>query len=89
LSATEIPARAKDALGRADSVRIKGGGSSEGEPFALDVRYGRDGAAGSLTRNGQTIEPLRIGSTLYVKLRAAFWRSVGGDPAAELLKAGT
>jgi len=86
LSSGEILVKAKDALGRADSVRIKGGGFSEGEQLALDMRYGRDGAVGSLTSNGQTIELLRIGSPVYLKGSAAFWRSIGGNPAAELLK---
>jgi hypothetical protein len=86
LSAAEIAARAKDALRRADSVHIRGGGFTEGEQFALDMRYGRDGAVGSLTSNGQTIEVLRVGSTVYLKGSAAYWRSIGGSPAAELLQ---
>jgi hypothetical protein len=86
LSAKQILAKAKDALSQAGSVRIQGGGFSEGEQFALDMRYGRAGAVGSLTSNGQTIELLRIGRTVYLKGSAAFWRSIGGNPAAELLK---
>jgi len=34
----------------------------------------------------EAIELLRIGSTVYLKGSAAFWRSIGGNPAAELLK---
>jgi hypothetical protein len=86
LPAAEILAKANDAFTRADSVHVKGGGFSEGQQFALDIRYGANGAVGSLTSNGQTIELLRIGSTVYVKGSAAFWRSIGGNPAAELLK---
>jgi hypothetical protein len=86
LSAKEILARAQDALGKAESVHIKGGGFSEGEQFALDMRYGTEGATGTLTANGQTIELLRVASTVYMKGSEAFWRSIGGAQAAELLK---
>jgi hypothetical protein len=86
LSAKDILARAKKALGGARSVHIKGGGFSGGEQFALDMRYGSDGATGSLTSNGQTIELLRVGETVYLKGSEAFWRSIGGGSAAELLK---
>jgi hypothetical protein len=86
LSANGILSKAKDALGQASSVHIKGGGFSEGQQFALDMRYGSAGATGSLTANGQTIELLRVGPTVYLKGTEVFWRSIGGASAAELLK---
>jgi hypothetical protein len=86
LPAKEILARAQQALGRASSVHIKGGGSSEGQQFAIDMRYGAEGAVGSMTTNGQTIELLRVGQTVYLKGTEAFWRSIGGNAVAELLK---
>src|SRR5919198_313921 len=86
LTAKEILARAEEALGSAKSVHIKGDGFSEGEQFAIDMQYGTDAATGSLTINGQTIELLRVSDTVYFKGSAAFWRSIGGSSAAELLK---
>jgi len=86
LSPTEILAKATEALGQAGSVHVKGGGFTEGQQFGLDMKYGPDGANGSVTANGQTIELLRVGSTVYVKASEAFWRSTGQAAAAELLK---
>src|SRR5215475_13402959 len=86
LPATEILAKAKAALTQASSVHIMGGGFSEGQQFALDMRYGTAGAAGSLTANGQVIELRRVRSTVYLEGTEAFWRSVRGTAAAELLK---
>jgi len=87
LPATEILAKAKTALTQASSVHIKGGGVSDGQQFALDMRYGTAGATGSLTINGQVIELLRVGSTAYLKGTEAFWRSSSRSTAvAELLK---
>jgi hypothetical protein len=86
LAAKEILARAQQALGTAKSVHIKGDGFSEGEQFAIDMQYGTGAATGSMTINGQTIELLRIGETVYFKGSPAFWRSIGGASAAELLK---
>jgi hypothetical protein len=86
LSAPEILAKAREALGEAGSVHIKGSGTSKGTPFALDMRYGQDGATGSFSANVPTVELLRVGSTVYMKSSEDFWRSSGGPAAAELLK---
>jgi hypothetical protein len=86
LPATAILTRAQDALRRATSVHIKGGGFSQGEQFALDMRLGPDRATGTVTTNGQPIELRRVSSTLYIKSSPAFWQTLGGAAAAELMK---
>jgi hypothetical protein len=88
LSADEILSKAQQALRDADSVHVKGEGTSDGETFGVDMRFsGSDGATGSLTAGGQTIEMLRIGNTVYLKANEEFWKSTTGSAAAgELLK---
>ena len=82
----QILAKAKTAIESADSVRLKGGGSSGSDTFEVDMRYGADDKAyGTVSSSGQTIELRRIGQTVYLKADAAFWQATGGGEAAKLL----
>ena len=86
LSAKEILAKARTAVDAADSVRLKGGGSSGSDSFEVDMRYGPDDKAyGTVGSGGQTIELRRVGQTVYLKADTAFWQSTGGPQAAKLL----
>lgn len=86
LPATEILAKASAALKAAPSVHLKGSGSSGGQTFEIDMRYGKAAqAVGTVTANKQKIELRRDGRSVYVKADAAFWQSTGGAAAARLL----
>jgi hypothetical protein len=88
LSADEILSKTQQALRDAESVHVKGEGTSDGETFGVDMRFsGSKGATGTLSAEGQTIELLRIGETVYIKADAEFWNSTTGSSAAgELLE---
>jgi hypothetical protein len=87
LSATEIMSRAQAALKKTPSVHLKGNGVSDGERFAIDLHVSDRGGRGTISQSGQTIELLRIGTAVYIKANADFWRTQTGNPgAAELLK---
>lgn len=84
--ATEILSKAQAALKSASSVHLKGSGSSEGQTFEIDMRYGEGQKAfGTITSSGQTIELRRDGQTVYMKADAKFWQSSAGAEAAKLL----
>jgi hypothetical protein len=84
-SADEILTAAKAAFQKAESVRLKGGGTADGETFQIDMAYGPDKALGSVSSSGQKIELRRIGTTVYLKADKAFWTQSAGAAAAELL----
>jgi hypothetical protein len=88
LPAAQILSRAQGALKKAPSVHLKGTVTTDGQRLTLDLRSSDKGGRGTLTQSGQTIEVLRIGSTVYIKANAEFWRAqTGGNAAAtELLK---
>jgi len=82
----EILAKATAAIKAADSVRLKGGGTEEGQNFEIDMHYGSAGQAyGTITSSGQTIELRRVGQVVYLKADAAFWQATAGAEAAKLL----
>lgn len=85
LEAPEILSRAKAAFTKVESVRLSGGGSSSGQTFTVDMRYGPDKAIGTVGNGGQEIELRRIGKTVYLKADKAFWTQSAGAAAAELL----
>jgi hypothetical protein len=85
LPADQILARAKAALKSADSVRIKGTGRESAQTFSLDLRYSGANTAGTLGVGGQTIELRKLGKVVYLKGSREFWRSSGGEAAAQLL----
>ena len=87
LPATEIMSRTQAALKKVPSVRLKGNGVGEGARFAIDLHVSDTGGRGTITQNSQTLEILRIGTTVYIKADADFWRAqTGNAAAAELLK---
>jgi hypothetical protein len=89
LSATEILAKAKVALPKAESVHISGAGSSSGQQFGLDMRIkGSQGGAGTITLDKSKIEVIRIGQTAYLKADEAFWRTQSGNAEAGKLLGG-
>lgn len=87
LSADEILERARTAATEAGSVRIAGEVSQDNESFALDMRVGADGATGTITAQGATLEMLRVGEDHYLKATADAWETLTGEAAAGQLLA--
>jgi hypothetical protein len=85
LTAEQILAKAKSALGAADAVRISGAGSDEGTQVKLDMRYGADGAVGTFFFNGQRLDLLRVGDDVYVKGSPSFWTTFANGQVAKQL----
>ncbi|MEU8124460.1 hypothetical protein AB0C21_37605 [Spirillospora sp. NPDC049024] len=86
LNAAEILSRARKATASAKSLRMRGQVEEEGEKYALDFRYaGKAKATGSFGMGAQNIQITRIGTDLYFKGDDAFWKSIGGKPAVQLL----
>jgi hypothetical protein len=85
-SPAEIVAAAKAAADGAASVHVSGA-VSEGAPLSLDMRLlaGR-GGRGHITQNGLSFELITLGSTVYIKGSADFYRHLGGQAAAQLFQ---
>ncbi|HEY6747889.1 MAG TPA: hypothetical protein VI357_19505 [Mycobacteriales bacterium] len=85
LSAEQILAKAKSALGAADAVRIAGSGTDGGTAVKLDMRYGADGAVGTFIIDGQRLDLLRVSDDVYVKGSTSFWTTFANASVAKLL----
>ncbi len=70
LSAGQILSQARTALQSAPSVRVKGSVVNEGARLMVDLRLSDNGGRATITQAGQTIEVLRIGTTVYIKADA-------------------
>lgn len=82
--AEKFVSEALDAFESAPSAHVSGSSSSGGEQVALDIKYGKDVAIGTITLSGNKIELSKVadGST-YFKGDAKFWTGVG-VPAASV-----
>jgi hypothetical protein len=85
LSAEQILAKAKSALGAADAVHIAGAGTDEGTAVKLDMRYGAHGAVGTFTIDGQRLDLLRVADDVYVKGSTSFWTTFADPSIGKLL----
>lgn len=75
---------ALDAFQNAPSAHVSGQSSSGNEQVALDIKYGKDVAIGTITLSGNKIELSKVADgTTYFKGDAAFWTSAG-VPAASV-----
>jgi hypothetical protein len=83
---TAVVAAAKQAADTATSVHLSGSIAAAGAPTTFDLRLvkGR-GGTGTLSVNGSSFDLIRVGSTIYVKGSAAFYRQFS-PAAAQLLQ---
>ncbi len=70
----------------AKTVRLAGAGTDSGTAVALDIHYGSNGAAGSVTEAGSKIRLIILAKTVYFKAPDAFYRKQAGKNAAAVLK---
>jgi hypothetical protein len=74
LPARTIMKRAEAAIKAADTLRLNGTIVSEGRSISIDMRYGKNATAGSVTTGGAGVAIILIGKTIYTKPSEAFWR---------------
>jgi hypothetical protein len=89
LTASEILAKAKEALQAAKSVHLTGTSKQGTETFELDLRISQSGSAiGTIKVNGDAASLIRIGDALYFKADTGFYTKNGAPAAAAALLAG-
>jgi len=83
----EIVAAAKAAADGAASVHMSFHGVSNGRPLSLDMELlAGKGGRGSISENGFSLEVVLLGGYIYINGSSAFWRSTGGEAAAQLFQ---
>lgn len=86
LRPTKILARARKATLAARTLRLHGTFHDGNKILALDFRYaGAKEAVGDVTMGRERFTLIRIGRSVYFKGDDAFWKSIGGKGAAQLM----
>ncbi len=85
-SATEILTESKAAADNASSVHVSGSIKSGAAPVTIDLDLAAGkGARGEISENGASFKLILVGGTAYISGSKAFYRSLGGAAAAQLL----
>ena len=85
-SATEILTESKAAADSASSVHVSGSIKSGAAPVTIDLALAAGkGARGEISENGASFKLILVGGTAYISGSKAFYRSLGGAAAAQLL----
>lgn len=85
-SATEILTESKAAADSASSVHVSGSIKSGAAPVTIDLNLAAGkGARGEISENGASFKLILVGGTAYISGSKAFYRSLGGAAAAQLL----
>jgi hypothetical protein len=86
-SPNEILAATKVAADAATSVHVSGSIVSSGSPITLDMHLlAGTGGRGGLSEKGLAFQLIETGGTVYIKGSSAFYKSIGGSAAAQLLE---
>ena len=89
LTATQILAKAREAVAGAQSVNVYGSGTSDGSPIALNLKLVKgQGGAGHLAVGGLAFDIVRVGPSAYFKGAASFWSHFTKSPGLQELFAG-
>jgi hypothetical protein len=85
-SPQQILAAARQAAANASTVHVAGSMTDNGKPIQLDLRMdATQGAVGRIAESGQSFQLIRVGTAVYIKGTKAFYKSIGGPAAAQLL----
>jgi hypothetical protein len=85
-SATEILSESKAVADSASSVHVSGSIKSGAAPVTIDLNLvAGKGARGEISENGASFKLILVGGTAYISGSPAFYRSLGGVAAAQLL----
>jgi hypothetical protein len=79
LSAEEILAKAVTAVANAPSVHLKGDFTSEGEKTTVDIKLKQKDGVGTISFSGSTLEITKVGTEVFLKADANFWKTFAGD----------
>lgn len=86
-SATQIVAASKQSIQGITSVHVAGATTSDNTPLALDLKLvAGKGGTGQMTIQGQTLNIVTLGQSVYIKADAAFWTKFANAQAAGVLK---
>jgi len=84
-SPRQILAKATSAVVGAQSFKVTGIVHDKGQTTALAVTASKNGNGfGTVSLNGQTVQIVKVGGSLYFRAGAAFWRKQSGAQAASL-----
>lgn len=83
LPAEKIQSTAREAAGKAESVRLTGNLVTKGRTYRLDMRLKENGGTGSVSTKGATFRLLRVGQSLYLKADAGFWAHGDGGKQSD------
>jgi hypothetical protein len=85
-SATQILSESKAAADSASSVHVSGSITSGATPITIDLNLAAGkGARGEISENGASFKLILVGGTAYISGSPAFYHSLGGAAAAQLL----
>jgi hypothetical protein len=86
-TAEQIADDAQQAAETARAVHVTGSVAQSVGRLTVDMRLVKDaGAKGTISLRGGKVGLVRVGSKVYMKGNGAFWRAIGGEAAAQLLK---
>lgn len=85
LGVDEIFAEAQEAIDAAETARIVGTGSIEGEAMELDLTYGPDSGVGTIGLGGAEFELTSVDGNVYMFGSSATWEQLGGGAFASML----
>ena len=79
-SGPQVAKAAADALEKAGSVHVKGDLTEDGTQGSIDLQLQGDDSAGTISIQGQAVQLISTGGTVYAQAPAAFW-TANGVPA--------
>lgn len=82
---TQVTQAAVAALKAAKSVRLVGETREGGRLLKIDFRFQGPDTAGTMARDGERAEIVKVGGTTYLKADRRFYQSAGGGAAADLV----
>lgn len=85
LGVDEILAEAQEAIDAAETARIVGSGTLEGETMDLDLTYGVDSAIGAIGVGGAEFELTSVDGNVYMYGGTESWTQLGGEAFASML----
>jgi hypothetical protein len=83
----KVKQQVRAAMTAASAFHVAGTGADDsGKPLRLDIHFGTDKAAGSVTQQGLKIELINAGgASIYLRLPDVVWKQIGGASAVGLL----
>ncbi len=84
-SPQEILSATSKAASTLSSVHIVGTSLATAQPLGMNLTLSNNGSEGTITESGETLDIRSVGSSLYVKAGAGFWKRFANAAVASLL----